>query len=190
MEITQVNQKELYLQAINCINNEEEKALYCIYDKNYVVVGVEQQPNFEYIENNNIEIFDIPTLGGTIVVNRGDIGFGMASPSLAKANAFIFRAKDNLVSLLTNKNLNVSTEHNDVMIDGYKVASCCSILKNNMALSVFQLSLNVNLELIQNICTKPMVKIPKGLSEFGITTEELIENVVIKTAKDMEILIL
>ena len=35
--------------------------------------------------------------------------------------------------------------------------------------------INTKLEDIKKICTKPMVKVPKGLSEYGITTEEVKE---------------
>lgn len=33
--------------------------------------------------------------------------------------------------------------------------------------------MNVDLEDIKKICKKPMKKVPKGLSEYGITTEEV-----------------
>lgn len=35
------------------------------------------------------------------------------------------------------------------------------------------ISMNVNLDHIKAICKKPMEKVPKGLSEYGITTEEV-----------------
>ena len=35
------------------------------------------------------------------------------------------------------------------------------------------LCLNVNLDHIKAICKKPMKKVPKGLSEYGITTAEV-----------------
>ena len=34
---------------------------------------------------------------------------------------------------------------------------------------------NVDLEAIKNACKKPMVKVPKALSEYGITTEEMVK---------------
>lgn len=37
------------------------------------------------------------------------------------------------------------------------------------------IGINTNLEHIKAICRKPMQKVPKGLSEYGITTEEVEE---------------
>ena len=38
-----------------------------------------------------------------------------------------------------------------------------------------QISINQDLEVIKNVCLKPMVKVPKGLGEYGVTTEEIID---------------
>ena len=35
------------------------------------------------------------------------------------------------------------------------------------------IGINTNLDHIKAICRKPMKKVPKGLSEYGITTEEV-----------------
>jgi len=69
----------------------------------------------------------------------------------------------------------VRCDNNDVLIDGYKVASGCESRINNLHYMGYQISINQDLDTIKKVCKKEMVKIPKGLSEFGITTEEMIE---------------
>ena len=39
----------------------------------------------------------------------------------------------------------------------------------------YQISINQDLDVIKHACTKPMEKIPKALSEYGITTEEMVK---------------
>ena len=65
----------------------------------------------------------------------------------------------------------------DFIVDGkYKVASCSSInAGDNFIYTGFHFSVNVNLEHIKNICQKPMVKIPKGLSDYGVTSNQIVE---------------
>ena len=39
----------------------------------------------------------------------------------------------------------------------------------------FQISINQDIKAIENICYKHSVKKPKALSDFGVTTEEIVE---------------
>ena len=181
------NGKTLADVAIDAVQRQIENAIYCIYEKNYVVEGIETPPNYEYINEHNIEILNIQTMGGTIVVSEGDIGFGLTRSTNTETNRFLEQAKNNLISVLERHNCVVNVIDNDILVDGFKVASYCSKILGNVCLGVFQLSVNVNLDLIQHISNKPMVKTPKGLSEFGITTEELEQDVVLKTANEAEL---
>lgn len=56
----------------------------------------------------------------------------------------------------------------------YKCGSYSSRRYGDILYSAFHVSINCNLELIKNICNKPMVKIPKGLNDFAITQEDVI----------------
>lgn len=63
------------------------------------------------------------------------------------------------------------------MVDGYK---CFGFATNYLAdygklLTTCHFTLSVNIDLIKAICTKPMVKVPKGLADYGITQQEVIE---------------
>ena len=69
----------------------------------------------------------------------------------------------------------VRCDNNDVLIDGFKVASGCESLVNDLNYMGYQISINQDLETIKHVCKKEMVKVPKALSDYGITTEEMIE---------------
>jgi hypothetical protein len=37
------------------------------------------------------------------------------------------------------------------------------------------ISIDCNLELIKDVCTKPMEKVPCGLGQYGITTQQVVD---------------
>ena len=83
-----------------------------------------------------------------------------------------------LCEYLQTRGLNVVLDNNDVLVDGYKTASCAGKALEpdfRWIYTCFQISINQDLEAIKNICKKPMVKVPKGLGEYGITTEEMLK---------------
>ena len=84
-----------------------------------------------------------------------------------------------LKNYLTDKGLNCKIAENDLLVDGYKCGSYMSRNIDGVIYTAIHISINMDVDLIKSICTKPMVKIPKGLSEFGITTDE-IKNFIIK----------
>ena len=45
---------------------------------------------------------------------------------------------------------------------------------NGVVYTAIHISIGMDLDLIKAICTKPMVKTPKGLQDYGITQDEII----------------
>lgn len=175
------NTKEI---ITNCIREQTEDCLYLLYEDTYVVPGNGIQPNLEYISENDVKLFEMPNEGGTIVVSKGDIGFGSVFYE-NKTNEFLDYCAEKLKEYLISKNLDVKVENNDILVDNtFKVGSFSSRRYGNVIFGVFQISINVNLELIKHVCNKEMVKVPRGLSEYGITTEE-IKNWLLKTVSKL-----
>ena len=77
---------------------------------------------------------------------------------------------------LKEKIPNLVIDSNDLLVDGkYKMISYASINANNrLVYTCVHISFAPDIEAIQNICVKPMNKIPKGLIDYGITHEEII----------------
>lgn len=173
MEIKEINNRN-YLGLFNeTLSNKIERVLIGVAD-NFVVLRGNNCINEQYCKDNNIEIYNSQHTGGCIVLGDGDVEF----------NVFRYDGWDDCNNLrllvfdfLKQKIPTLAMDNNDFIVDGkYKVASCSSInAGDGFIYTGFHFSVNVNLEHIKNICQKPMVKTPKGLSDYGVTSNQIIE---------------
>ena len=161
-----------YLKELpNLIANKNE-TVFVTSDVISVLKGADEL-NVEYCNNNNLEIFNTHKFGGTIINFKNDLCIGDYQP---KHNSFGEDILNAIKEYLISKGLNASFEDNDVLIEGkYKVASYMSTFINECLYTAIHISIDVDLEIIKAICTKPMNKIPKGLSDYGITQQEMKE---------------
>lgn len=109
---------------------------------------------------------------GTIIGNEGDIAFAHFGEI---DNGWMKRFVAYFVEWLNNKGLNAVYEDNDILVDGYKVCGVCITRYGRIDYTAGFIGINTNLDHIKAICRKPMKKVPKGLSEYGITTAEVEE---------------
>lgn len=159
------NNIKYYLQLKN-------ECLLSHNNKTYVLVGKYQDVNFDFCKENSIEIINIQHNGGSVVLTESAIGFAHIGNDFDNkiSNMII----SDFVNFLRSKRLDAIYDGNDILVEGYKTSSSAKTIINNKTYFVFQVSLNNDVELIKNICTKPMNKIPKSLSDFGVTREEVI----------------
>jgi lipoate-protein ligase A len=145
------------------------------YTNNQVNYGFDDKPNFEYCRRYDIACVDIGRRGGTFVVNKGDIGFGYITKGLDNTVGNLLYNK--FAEYLKSRGLNAETKNNDVLVDGYKVFGWAShYYKEYDAIYITaHFTLTVDVELIKNVCTKPMNKVPRGLTDFGIMREDIID---------------
>ena len=138
-----------------------------------VHLGFEEDINENYCNENHIPIFRVQRKGGAIVSNIGDFDFVVVNIPTTKSFPMLF---GKLIHLLINKGINATIEKNDLLCDGYKVASYSyRVLPNGFIYTAIHLSMSVNMELIKNICKKEMKKVPKGLNDFGIYEEDILK---------------
>lgn len=170
-----------YRQIISdIILNKEESLLYGVCGGKVVLTG-NNDVNTEYAVEHGYDVWHSPTNGGCIVVNKDDVEID------------VFRHDgwndgEKLVNLIVEKlkslGLNAENDNNDILVDGFKVGSYSSTnmgnSENNFIFTGIHLSFSVNLQDIQNICTKEMVKTPKGLLDFGVEQSQIIEYVLSK----------
>ena len=145
------------------------------YTERQVNYGFAEKPNFEYCAKHNIPCVDMGRMGGAFVINKGDIGLGHIAKGLDNSVGFDIYYK--FTEYLKQKGLNAESKDNDILIDGYKVFGWASYHYQNADATFItcHFTMSVDLDLINAICTKPMNKVPKGLSDFGITREEVIQ---------------
>lgn len=131
----------------------------------------------EYCEENNIKLLPIPNEGGVIILSKGDVEIGIFKDNGWNVCNNFMKA---LCERLKEKIPNIEVVGNDLVIDGkYKCVGSSSRnlgdAKKPYIYTAVHISLSINLELIKHICQKDMVKIPRGIGEYGYTTKEIVD---------------
>lgn len=170
--------EELYnASAFDVINkaiaDKDEKIILGISTGLIVAMGDGIQANDGYCKSNNIPILPFPNTGGCIVIFPDDIVLAWLTENTT--SDFVCRFLQEFTNWLNVQGLNATFTGNDVLIDNtYKVASgSAKAFDNGFAYLPVHISMTVDLDLIKNICNKPMVKIPKGLKDYNFTPEQI-----------------
>ena len=170
MEILKIKQTDWINEATRFIENGLHRIGYVVTEKPVAIVHRETQVDEDVCDMLGYEIVESFNNAGTIVSNAGDILIGhMAEPDNGWYDGFI----EYFITWLRGKGLNAEFVSNDILVDGYKVCGMCVTRYGRIDYTGGIISMNVNLDHIKAICKKPMNKVPKGLSEYGITTEEV-----------------
>lgn len=146
-----------------------------VYIANEVGVLTNSHCNFnkDYCIENNIPIAYGKYIGGTIVNFPGDLSLCLTTKERTTFGQDVYELS---IGYLESKGLNPFRDNNDTLLNKKKVISWASgICDNGFYQTVIHFSINSNIELINNICTKKMVKIPGALFECNITGEELFD---------------
>ena len=170
MEINKVTQKDWLNEVTNYIRNGIYKIVYGVVESPVVIVHRKTQVDEKVCKDLGYEIIESYNNAGTIVSNEGDVLIGhFYTPD----NGWYDRFITYFLEWLKAKGLNAEFVSNDILVDGYKVCGMCITRYGSIDYTGGIISMNVNLNHIKPICKKPMVKVPKGLSEYGITTKEV-----------------
>lgn len=175
MEILELNANNVSNKIWQIIQEQKECVVWGIPDKHYIFTGYQNNNiNSDYAKKYNAQILNFPNDGGAIVTSAGDFDLGYFSKDID--NKFNEQLSKSLAEYLTEHGVNTQIIDNDLIIDGmYKCGSFSSRRFGDLIYSAFHVSINVDLQMIRDICVKKMSlsKIPKGLSEYGITTEKI-----------------
>ena len=134
-----------------------------------LIVAISENTEAVNIDDDCI-IVPIGHCGGTIV------GF----PESITLFSFTSRAtpptwEHDLILFLNDKGLNAEICGNDILVDGYKIAGSMSKwISNDIQFYGIHISINCDSERIDKICQKPMVKIPRGLSEYEVQRNDVL----------------
>lgn len=172
MEVKKVTQKEWLPEATAYIKGGLHRIAYVVVDSPVAIVHRESQVDTDLCRDLGYEIVESYNNGGTIVSNAGDVLIGhFCHPG----NGWQERFVRYFVRWLREKGLNAEAVSNDVVVDGFKVCGMCRTRYGRIDYTGGIISMNVNLDHIRAICRKPMEKVPRGLYDYGITTEEVEE---------------
>lgn len=174
MKIIKTTLDEVSNVVFQTLTDQSEAIVYCVADENCAVIGSNGGADFDNINRRGIKKVEIRHEGGTIILSPGDIDIGIFTLGYSGS-----KIKDDIVNkiidYLHEKNIKPVVSGNDVLIDGKKVIGFGSRMFGNVLYSAIHIAVSVNLELIKDICTKPMHKIPVGLEQYGITTEDILK---------------
>ena len=178
MDIYEVNFTQAVERATTLASEHKDGLLVIVSDKLGLATGRTADTYSEAVRQEyNIPIFHSEYIGGTIVVFPDDISFLELSLSYSDFGEQVVNAvKDYLLSV----GLKVRNFGNDLMLysdeenEWFKVASYGSgwISKGYMQ-TVIHISIGMDEELVDRICTKPCKKKPRGLSRYGITAQAI-----------------
>lgn len=172
MQIMKVTEDNVLIELEKSIKSGLHRILYMVVNSPMTFVYNERQVDEEDCNNIGYGVYEAYYNGGTIVGNKGDIAFAYFDRiDSGWMNRFVVY----FVDWLKAKGLNAVYESNDVLVDGYKVCGVCVTRYGRIDYTAGFISVNANLDHIKAICRKPMKKVPKGLSEYGIITEEVEE---------------
>ena len=152
------------------ISSQKFGVAYCIHNSKSVLFTEGNTPDEALCTELGYRLMATKHTGGLVVVGEGDVSvihFGEIGDD------WMHRFADYLIERYKERGLNATYEDNDVLIDGYKISGLSATPYGNIQYSTIHIGINTNLEHIKAICRKPMNKVPKGLSEYGITTEEV-----------------
>ena len=170
MDVVKVKSKDATATIRDFIVNQKHGFAYCVHDEKLCFVANADAVNEDACTEYGYHVIDTQHTGGAVVVNKGDMSvvyFGTVGNVVMKDFAMY------LIGKYKEMGLNATYEDNDVLIDGYKISGLSATPYGHIQYSTIHIGINTNLDHIKAICRKPMKKIPKGLSEYGITTEEV-----------------
>ena len=170
MEINKVAQTDWLNEATKYIQGGLHRIAYVVVERPVVIVHRACQVDEACCKELGYNIVESYNNAGTIVSNRGDILIGHFYKT---DNGWYDRFITYFLDWLKGKGLNAEYVSNDIVVDGFKVCGMCITRYGRIDYTGGIISMNVNLDHIKAICRKPMKKVPKGLSEYGITTEEV-----------------
>lgn len=170
MEVIKLKNSEWIENVTRYIKGGIHCIAYGIQDSPVVLTHRKTQVDESVCSKLGYAVYEAFNNGGTILTEAGDFEIGhWYVPENGWANRFILF----FVDWLRARGLNAFYDGNDVLVDGYKVCGICVTRYGIIDYTGIHIGINTNLDHIKQICKKPMVKVPKGLSDYGITTEEV-----------------
>lgn len=182
MEVFKVTQNTWLRIAEKYLNDGLHRTAYLTVESPVVGVYRKAQVDEKTCNALGYEVVETYNNGSTVVHSKGDILFGHFAEI---ENDWYNRFVDYFVNWLKAKGLNADFVSNDIVVDGYKICGMCTTRYGRIDYTGGFISMSVNLDHIKAICKKPMEKVPKGLSEYSITTQE-VEAMFIAFCKDIK----
>lgn len=172
MEIIHTADPAEFTRYANTCLSGHKGAVVCVNETPCVWTGQLPTLDLDKCERRGLYVGMGQYLGGSIVNMPGDLSICITTWGGSELAPGIV---DKLAAWLEGRGLSISRDENDVLLDGKKVLSWArATTREGWCQSVIHCSIGpMDLDLVREICTKPMEKVPGSLGEYGVTAEEL-----------------
>lgn len=164
----------------------EESTIVYISDIVMVVSGLYAQVDEAYIRESGIMHWHIAHNGGGTVLFPGDISIMEYRRGSSDTGERVINA---LARMLCARGVRSHAEGNDLIADGRKTASFARgvptvggapapggiVTSETLTQTTLHISMNIDRELIERVCQKPMLKIPGSLSELNVPRDDILK---------------
>jgi len=161
---------EMYLQDV--LNQKQAIALLCENKTDKPIIATNKQS--DYVNDKKYVVLDTKHQGGTLVLFPKDITFTWVSNE-SKINDIVRE----IYQYLLNKGLVLSTDNNDIMLRNEKLFGVMSYKSDDMYYEGMFISFNTDVNIIKQVCTKQMNKVPIKMPE------EINRNTLVILLKDL-----
>ena len=160
------------------MSNDNEQTDITVLGRTEAVYGFDGCCDVEYCKEHGIPYSKPPTFknAGCIIGVKGNVLLNVSrklNGGECLSDSFSKAVRD----YLSSRGLSSARcDNNDILVDGFKVASAAEItMPNGLQYLGFQISIYQDIETIKKVCLKPMVKVPIALDKYGITTQEIVD---------------
>ena len=145
--------------------------------------------NEKLVKDRGYNLVDLKHDGGCVITGNGDYMVGCFTRDINKfALDVVNRFYNDIKSILPN-DVEVREDKNDLLVDGKKISGAMSVdFIDEYKFVGFFVSYKNSKKIIEDICTKPMVKEPSGLEDFGVNNIELfrlLEKIIVEYENDL-----
>lgn len=173
-EIIEKSPAECLTEGWRLVNDKVTAVFFMEPDETTVFVNCTKPYNKEFCIENSITVYELPTVGGTIVSGKGDLAIDFCIPDNIGINTdFMLKS---IKKILSKYVTGIEIIDNDILVNNKKVCGITFYRANGMILFAIHFTFTDNLELIKKIChvDGASVKVPyhiEGLNKITLKNE-------------------
>lgn len=156
--------------AKNLMEGQSDGLVLLFSSELAVVYGYPQYIDVNACIRSGAFLYQAWHLGGAIVCFPGDLSIMELKNGGSNLGCESISA---VRDMLESRKIDALIDGNDLMVDGRKCGSWARTIDSGYTQIVVHFSINSDMQTIRELCTKPMVKIPGALSDYGITAEDI-----------------
>ena len=156
--------------ALQIMEERSEGKIALFSSEPAIVYGAPQYVNIPACIRRGIFMFPASHLAGAIVCFPGDLSIMQLRYG---RSTFGEDAIKTLERLVRTRSEHVLIDGNDLLVEEKKVASWADISLSGYYQTVVHFSVHSDVDLIRELCSKPMVKMPGALSDYGSAAADI-----------------